>query len=96
MLYILARGREQKTLQVRQNPAGAGYQLLITENDQQVDESYRDLPSLLLREHQLVTAWRAAGWREAVVPRVSTNSRDRLRQGLQDRRTRHNSHGSDK
>jgi len=64
MVYFFRRGDETLTSETRLNPNGPGYQLVIIENAVMHIESYDELPKLLAREHQLLLAWRAQGWRD--------------------------------
>jgi hypothetical protein len=38
--------------------------LVVNENAREQIEDYDDLPGMLAREHELLRAWRAQGWRE--------------------------------
>jgi hypothetical protein len=68
VIYFFRRGDHRLTCETRLNPLGAGYELvLITDGVSRV-EPYDDLSALLSREHELLQAWRAMGWREAPTP----------------------------
>jgi hypothetical protein len=63
-LYSFARGNAARTATVRRSLAGSGYDLIVTDGDEERVEHFETMDRLLRREHELVTAWRAAGWRE--------------------------------
>ena len=64
MIYFFRRGSESLTAETRLNPEGPGYQLLITEHGASRLESFETMATLLSREHELLQAWRAQGWRD--------------------------------
>jgi hypothetical protein len=68
MLYFFRRGDAALSCETRLNPDGNGYQLVVTEHGHERVESFADLAKLLSREHELVQAWRAQGWRELGQP----------------------------
>lgn len=68
MLYFFRRGESGLSCETRLNPMGKGFQLVVTENGQERIETFTDLPKLLSREHELVQAWKAQGWREVGQP----------------------------
>lgn len=68
MLYFFRRGDAAMSCETRLNPDGAGYQLVITENSVPRVEQFDTLPKLLGREHELLLAWRAQGWRDVGQP----------------------------
>jgi hypothetical protein len=64
MLYIFVRGPESRLCEVRLNPEGEGYELVIREGDgAEHIERFQLLDEILRREHELTQAWRATGWR---------------------------------
>jgi hypothetical protein len=64
MLYLFVRGPETKLCEVRLNPEGEGYELVIRESDgAEHIERFQLLDEILRREHELTQAWRATGWR---------------------------------
>ena len=71
MLYFFRRGPDDLTCETRLNPDGPGFQLVITENARERIEDFRELRHLLAREHELLQAWRAQGWREVGAPNVT-------------------------
>ena len=68
MVYFLRRGDAALTCETRLDPEGPGYQLVIGENAHEQIESFAALHDLLAREHELITAWRAQGWRDVGQP----------------------------
>ena len=68
MIYFFRRGDAALAVESRLNPEGPGYELVITEDSGTHTERFDDLPALLSREHQLLHAWRAQGWRELGPP----------------------------
>jgi hypothetical protein len=62
MLWSYCRNGVRRTCEVRLAAAGPDYELVITEEGRERVESFTDVASLLSREHQLLTAWRAQGW----------------------------------
>jgi hypothetical protein len=68
ILYSFARGNAARTATVRRALTGTGYDLVVTDGTEEHVEHFETMDRLLLREHALVTAWRAAGWRERPVP----------------------------
>lgn len=64
MLYFFVRGQETKFCEVRLNPDGEGYELVVREHDGvEHIERFKVLDEMLRREHELTQAWRATGWR---------------------------------
>jgi hypothetical protein len=68
VLYFFRRGGAALTCETRLNPNGPVYQLVITENADERIENFAELSNLLSREHELLMAWRAQGWREVGQP----------------------------
>jgi hypothetical protein len=68
VLYFFRRGDAALTCETRLNPEGPGYQLVITESAHERIENFAELRKLLAREHELLLAWRAQGWRDAGQP----------------------------
>jgi hypothetical protein len=68
MIYFFRRADVTLSSETRLNPDGAGYQLVITEDSKTRIESFTALPTLLAREHELLLAWRALGWRDVGLP----------------------------
>lgn len=68
MLYFFHRGSDALSCETRLNPDGPGFQLVITENGRARIEQFDELAKLLAREHELLLAWRAQGWRDVGVP----------------------------
>jgi hypothetical protein len=68
MIYFLRRGAGRLAAETRLNPLGPGYELVVTMDGVARVESFDDLAGLLSREHELLQAWRATGWRETETP----------------------------
>jgi hypothetical protein len=68
VLYFFRRGGESMSCETRLDPSGPGYQLVVTENHASRIEHFNELPQLLAREHELLMAWRAQGWRDVGQP----------------------------
>ena len=67
VLYCFGRGTERRTFEVRLASDAAGYELVITAESGPCVERFDSIDQLLMREHELVTAWRSTGWRERTV-----------------------------
>jgi hypothetical protein len=68
VLYFLRRGNAAITCETRLNPNGPGFELVVSEDEEAHTEQFADLRSLLAREHELLQAWRALGWRDVGPP----------------------------
>jgi hypothetical protein len=68
MIYFLRRGAGRLASETRLNPLGPGYELVVTMDGVTRVEPFEDLAGLLSREHELLQAWRATGWRETETP----------------------------
>jgi hypothetical protein len=68
VLYFLRRGADAIACETRLDPDGPGFQLVITQNATERIENFTELRDLLAREHDLLQAWRAQGWRDAGQP----------------------------
>jgi hypothetical protein len=68
VVYFFRRGDSKLISETRLNPDGPGYQLVVTENGAMHVESFDKLQQLLAREHELLLAWRAQGWRDVGQP----------------------------
>ncbi len=68
MLYFLRRGEAALSCETRLHPDGPGFQLVVTEKSVAHVENFDVLAELLAREHELLIAWRAQGWREVGAP----------------------------
>ena len=71
MVWFYVRGGERRSCETRLALVGDGYELVVREGGQCRTEPFRDLHRLLAREHQLLTAWRAQGWRHNDAARFS-------------------------
>jgi hypothetical protein len=68
MVFFFRRGSDSLTCETRLNADGPGFELVITENGRERIEQFNELPKLLSREHELLHAWRAVGWRDVGAP----------------------------
>jgi hypothetical protein len=68
VIYFFRKGDHRLTCETRLNPLGAGYELVVITDGVTHVEPYDELPPLLSREHELLQAWRAMGWREGLAP----------------------------
>lgn len=72
VLYFFQKGQGRRTSETRLHPTGAGYQLVVVTDGVEQVETFGTLAALLSREHELLHAWRALGWREVPAgPRLS-------------------------
>jgi hypothetical protein len=65
VVWFYTRGEHKRSIETRLALDGKGYELVITDEQDSHVESFQRLPDLLAREHELLAAWRAAGWRQA-------------------------------
>ena len=65
MVWFYARGSERRSCETRLAIAGDGYELVIRDEKKTRVEPFIDLRELLSREHQLLAAWKAQGWKNA-------------------------------
>jgi hypothetical protein len=67
MLHFLERGDERKTYEVRLNPYGDGFELVVRdEHGRESVETFTAIDRVLAREHELLSAWQALGWHDVV------------------------------
>jgi hypothetical protein len=72
VLYFFQKGQGRRTSETRLHPTGEGYQLVVVTDGAEQVETFATLAALLSREHELLQAWRALGWREVPAgPRLS-------------------------
>jgi hypothetical protein len=64
VIYFFRKGGSRLTCETRLDPAGTGYELVVTLEGTERTERFQDIASLLAREHELLQAWRATGWRD--------------------------------
>lgn len=64
MIWFYQRGKESRTCETRLAADGNGYELVVVDGTGAHTETFPDLPRLLSREHELLAAWRALGWRD--------------------------------
>lgn len=63
MVSSYTRGVERRSCETRLAADGQAFELVIREPEKVHVERFVDLAKLLAREHQLLTAWRAQGWK---------------------------------
>lgn len=68
VVYFFRRAADALALETRLNPAGAGFQIVVTRNGETQIEAFETLSAMLSREHELLQAWRAQGWSEVGTP----------------------------
>jgi hypothetical protein len=86
VIYFFRKGDKHLACETRLNPAGPGYELVVTTDGLTQVEPFQELAALLAREHELLQAWRAIGWRETdtatppriVAPSVTVHEEDGL------------------
>jgi hypothetical protein len=76
VIYFFRRGDHRLACETRLNALGPGYELIVTEDGGTRIEPFDDLAALLGREHELLQAWRAMGWRDTMAPSPATVPRD--------------------
>jgi hypothetical protein len=63
MTWLFAKGDERQSCETRE--ASLWYELVVTSPDGKARvERYTERAALLRRQHELVCAWKAQGWRE--------------------------------
>jgi hypothetical protein len=65
MVWFYVRGNERRSCETRLALDGQGYELIVTDESGTHTERFSELHKLLSREHELLAAWVALGWREA-------------------------------
>jgi hypothetical protein len=66
MIWFFSRGHEQRACETRLAADSDGFELIINDGSGNQIEHFQDLGRLLSREHEVLAAWRAQGWRPAV------------------------------
>ena len=64
MVWFYSRGSDTRTCETRLAVDSQGYELIVTDAEGVRVERFDELANLLAREHELLAAWRAQGWRE--------------------------------
>jgi hypothetical protein len=64
MLYVFTRGQQRKTCETRLSGDSDGFELVVVEDGIEHVDRFPTIDRLLSREHELLQAWRAQGWRE--------------------------------
>lgn len=65
MIWFYTRGDERRTCETRLSAEGAGYELVVADASGVHVEAFTEMASLLAREHEILSAWKALGWRES-------------------------------
>ena len=63
-LHVFRRGHATRSCQSRVSAAGDGYELVVTRDGASHVEAFSSLESMLVRERELLSGWRAHGWKE--------------------------------
>jgi hypothetical protein len=63
MVWFYVRGGERRSCETRLAADGEGYELAVEDGSGTHVEAFGSLARLLSREHELLSAWRAQGWR---------------------------------
>ena len=72
MVWFFVRGRDQRSCETRLAAGQTGFELIINDGSRDHVETFADIAKLLSREHELVAAWRAQGWRPNAHPKYSS------------------------
>jgi hypothetical protein len=67
VIWFFVLGHERRVSETRLALEGDGYELIVSDSSGNHVEHFTELPKLLAREHELVAAWRAQGWRPTTV-----------------------------
>jgi hypothetical protein len=68
VIYFFRKGTDARTCETRLSAEKGGYELVVTDGGVTTTEPFENLADMLAREHELVQAWRATGWREVGRP----------------------------
>ena len=63
VVWFFSLGAEERSCETRLASEG-GYELIVVEGGRRQSERFDNLLRLLAREHEIVSAWRAQGWRQ--------------------------------
>jgi hypothetical protein len=69
VIYFFRRETDLRMCETRLQPDGPGYELVVTDGPCSYVERFMELSALLAREHALMLAWYAQGWRTPDTPR---------------------------
>lgn len=73
-MNLFAKGNQRQSCDVREE--SLWYELIITEpNGKTRVERYTERAAMLRRQHELLTAWKAQGWRELEPETTAVRSR---------------------
>jgi hypothetical protein len=63
MIWVFAKGQQKRSCEARE--AMLWYEIVVTEPDGSVRvERYTERAGMMRRQHELLCAWKAQGWRE--------------------------------
>jgi hypothetical protein len=63
VVWFFTLGNGRRSCETRLAGERGGYELVVTIGDHTQSEHFERMADLLAREHELVAAWRAQGWR---------------------------------
>ena len=66
VVWFFALGHERRACETRLALEGPGYELIVSDSSGSHVERFDELSKLLGREHEIIAAWRAQGWRPTV------------------------------
>jgi hypothetical protein len=75
MIYFFRRAADSLSCETRLNATGDGYELVITAHGKERTETFATVADMLAREHELLQAWRAQGWRDVGPARQESSTR---------------------
>jgi hypothetical protein len=76
VIYFFRKSDHRLACETRLNALGPGYELIVTEDGVNRIEPFDELAGLLAREHELLQAWRAMGWRDTIAAAPTAASGD--------------------
>jgi hypothetical protein len=76
MISFYEYSGRRRSCETRLSADGIGFELVVTDLDEHHVERFDDIAALLAREHELLAAWKALGWR-ILSPAVSSAPKDR-------------------
>lgn len=67
LVWFFVLGQDKRCCETRLAADGDGYELVVTDRSGEHVEHFAELSDLLSREHELLAAWRAQGWRSTTL-----------------------------
>jgi hypothetical protein len=64
VIYFFRRDAHSRSCETRLSATGQEYDLVITTDGEEYIETFETVAAMLAREHELLQAWRALGWRD--------------------------------